>query len=541
MNRNSEFTDSLDSGKPCWLCAFQLACPLLLVLSLFLQPASAQKKKPKPAAKTKTNTEQLAKKTEERPFHRKAYRVLISVAFDDSPRLPAAYRRDVLQGIENAANRTIGQIWELDVKENRFLLPARSSTLARLTFADVVKQLKIKPFAPAEKAPTENKPPQLDISFSFKNSPYDKVFLVTVEPAGVRYRIAGREWDEATRQLSPVVIVETLDRRSVSETAFGIIQRLFHPILQIDHAETKTAELSLRAGAFPSVDPEADQLKEGTLIVPFYRNLNKHKVVQSIGFVPWTYLRVQEFHRGYVKCAVISGLKSPLGMGRRRVEFLGMVLRPQVESTRLKMVFRSNPLKPLVGYRVTVASKMFADDEPNTEPLEMITNRQGTLLLKHDPHNPMLWLTIHSGRALLARLPFATGVTSKETFQLLDDSLRLSVEGEIEILTGKLIDIVARRSTHMAFAKFMAGKNEWEKVDEEIRKLEALPGAEEFQTLLTTIREPALQEANRIRRRRTAAKIRKMSDHISELINEYLDAESIISFKTELNDLRGTN
>ena len=228
-------------------------------------------------------------------------------------------------------------------------------------------------------------------------------------------------------------------------------------------------------------------------------------------------------------------------MGRRRVEFMGMVLRPQVESTRLKMVFRDNPSKPLVGYRVTVAAKTFAEDEPQSTPVAMITSRQGVLLLKHDPENPMLWLTIHSGKALLARLPFATGVTSQQTFQLLDDSIRLSVEGEIEILTGKLIDLVARRSTYMALSKLWAGKKEWKKVDEEIRKLEALPGAEEFQTLLTTIREPALVEANRIRRRRTAAKIRKMSDQMSELINRYLDAESIISFKTELNELRALN
>ena len=176
---------------------------------------------------------------------------------------------------------------------------------------------------------------------------------------------------------------------------------------------------------------------------------------------------------------------------------------------------------------------MFADDKPNTEPVDMITNRRGTLLLNHDPDNPMLWLTIHSGKALLARLPFATGVASDDTFQILDDSLRLSVEGEIEVLQGKLIDLVARRSTHMAFAKSWAGKKEWEKVDEEIRKLDALPSAEQYQTLLTTIREPALQKARSINRRRAAFKIQKMSDNMSALINRYLDTETIASFKSD--------
>jgi hypothetical protein len=536
MNRNAELSVSHYSRKLRRLSAFLIVCPVLLVLSLLFQPALAQEKKTKFRATTKT--EQPAKKPVERPQARKPYRVLISVAFDDSPRFSDAYRRDVLQGVENAANRTLGQIWSLEVKENRLLLPARSSALQRLTFADVVKYLGIKPVAPAEKDAPENTSPEPEIAFSVKDSPYDKVFLVAIEPVGVRYRVAATEWDEATRHISPVVNKETLDRRSVAETAFGIIQKLFHPILQIDRANPETAELSLRAGAFPSVDPNADQLQAGTLIVPFYRFLNKDIRVQRIQFVPWTYLRVQESHRGYVKCAVISGLRAPLGMGRRRVELMGMVLRPQVESTRLKMVFRSNPSKPLVGYRVTVAAKTLADDKPQADPVKMITNRQGSLLLKHDPNNPMLWLSIHSGNALLARLPFATGVTSKETFQLLDDSIRLSVEGEIEILQGKLIDLVARRSTHMALAKIMAGKKDWKKVDEEIRKLEALPGAEEFQTLLTTIREPALEEANRIGRRRTAAKIQKMSKKMSDLINSYLDTESIISLKSELTDLR---
>jgi hypothetical protein len=541
MNRNSQRTDWLISRLPRRLSEFSIVCPVLLVLSLFFQPALAQENKTEAKTKIKAKPEQAAEKPVEVPLSHKPYRVLISVAFDDSPRFPNAFCRKVLAGIENAAKRTIGQIWSLEVKENYLLLPARSSTLSRLSFADVVKQLGIKPFAPAEKDASKNTFSEPDLSFSFKVSPYDKLFLVTVEPVGVRYRVAAREWDEATRHISSDVIKETLDRRSVAETAFGIIQKLFHPIIQIDRTNPESAELSLRAGAFPSVDPESDQLKNGTLIIPFYRYFNKDKVVTRIQFVPWTYLRVQESHRGYVKCAVISGLRVPLGMRRRRVELMGMVLRPQVESTRLKMVFRFNPSKPLVGYRVTVAAKTFVDDEPKSPPLEMITNRQGLLLLKHDPHNPMLWLTIHSGKALLARLPFATGVASKDTFHLLDDSLRLSVEGEIEILKGKLIDLVARRSSHMASAKSMAGKKEWKKVDEEIRKLETLPGAEEFQTLLTTIREPALQEAKRIRRRRTAVKIQKMGDSMSELIDRYLDTESIISFKTELNDLRAAN
>jgi hypothetical protein len=501
----------------------------------------AQEKKSKSKSKTKAKTEQPEKKPVEIPFHRKPYRVLISVAFDDSPRFSDAYRLNVLQGIENAVNRTIGQIWALDVKENHLLLPARSSTLQRLTFADVVKQLRINPFVPTAKDTSNNTSPTPDVSFSFKTSPYDKVFLVTVEPAGVRYLVAAREWDEATRRISPIGIKETLDRRSVAETAYGIVQRSFHPILEIDRANPNSVELSLHGGAFPSVDPHADQLTEGTLIVPFYRHFNKDKVVESIQFVPWTYLRVEESHRGYVKCAVISGLRSPLRRGRRRVELMGLVLRPQVESTRLKMVFRFNPTKPLVGYRVTVAAKTFAKDEPKADPVEMITSRRGVLLLKHNPDSPMLWLTIHSGKAFLARLPFATGVTSTETFQILDDSIRLSVEGKIDILKGKLIDLVARRATHMAFAKSLAGKQEWGKVDEEIRKLEALPKAEEFQTLLTTIREPALQEAKRVNRRRTASKIRKMSTNMSDLIDKYLGAESIINFKAELNDPRGSN
>ena len=148
MKPHAALTDSLDGRKRRRLSAFSVVCPLLLVLQPFLQPAAAQEKK----------TEEPEKKT----FQRKPYRVLISVAFDDSPRFPNAFRRNVLQGVENAAQRTIGQIWSgesaaepLDVKENRWLLPARSSTLKRLAFADVVKQLGIEPFAPAEEDATE--------------------------------------------------------------------------------------------------------------------------------------------------------------------------------------------------------------------------------------------------------------------------------------------------------------------------------------------------------------------------------------------------
>jgi len=488
-------------------------------------------------------TEEPAKKPVTVPFHLKPYRVLISVAFGDTPRISESYRREVLRDIESAVERTTGQMWSAKVEENRLLLPAGVTTLKRLTFDDVRKQLNIETITPSEEKTSKRRSSSSRQGTPlFRESPYDKVFLITVESSGARYVLAGREWDEATRQIGLTEVEESFDRRTVAETAFGLIQKSFHPVLEIDRASSDSVELWLRAGAFPAVDPDAAQLQKGTLIAPFYRYLNKEKVVRRIQYVPWTYLRVEEIDGGYVKCSIISGLRLPLGtLGRRRTDVMGLVLKPQVDSTQLKMVLRSNPNKPLVGYRVTVESKLFAEDEPKSEPLELITDRRGQLRLQHDPEHPMLWLFIHSGKALLARLPFATGVKSEETFLLPDDSLRLSVEGDLLLLQGKLIDTVARRATHMARAKLLAEKKQWEEADKIFTQIYALPAIKEFQTQLNTIQQPALQKAQKSRNRLAENKINKMCSNMSDLIDRYLDPTSIATFREELNASRSGN
>ena len=66
---------------------------------------------------------------------------------------------------------------------------------------------------------------------------------------------------------------------------------------------------------------------------------------------------------------------------------------------------------------------------------------------------PTVWLYVYSGKALLARVPYAPGLRPVETVELPDDSIRLRVEGELDLATSTTKDAP---SSSKAFARELA-------------------------------------------------------------------------------------
>ena len=455
----------------------------------------------------------------ETPVELSPYRVRISVAVDGGPEATSTVRRELFDGVHQQLLRTVGRLWSMEIEENNWLWPADRTGLQRLSEADLSARL-------GDAAP-------------------DKAYLLAIETAGPRLRLSGREWDAATRRLGPVHSLETADRRGLPEAAVALIGRLFQPLLSIETIEPDglSVRLRLRGGALLAAADSHERLREqvrpGDLLQPLLRYLDRDRNLREVQQVPWTYLHVDSVDRGRVAATLISGLRAPLGTGSfRRVEPVALGLQPQTEATSLQLVARDQPPRPMAGFKVRVVPKTHPRDEPQAEERTALTDRDGQLRIEAQPEHPLVWLYIHSGEALLARVPFLPGIEPSATIELPDDSLRLATEGEIDVLKGRLIDTVARRAALMARIRKLAREGDWQNIDQPRRELSTLPGIREFQSQLNAIRVPALEAAAERRDRIAAARIRQLCDEAADLVRRYLDPDAIRELNEEVEELR---
>ncbi|NOX54222.1 MAG: hypothetical protein GXP27_07220, partial [Planctomycetes bacterium] len=204
-------------------------------------------------------------------------------------------QKEIRAEIVAAAERTYCQMWKTEVILLPWLVPATGAMLERLTAASVKQRMQ----SLGERQP-------------------DKLFLLVVEAYGSTYRVSGREWDLSSETLSAPISQLVFARGEIGSATFRLVQRLFRPLLQIESAEVDTVGATIRAGELLPADSPDAALPPGMFFQPFFRYLDRQYNVRSIQTVPWTYLRLRSTDRADAVCDLISGLRMPLGSGRRR-------------------------------------------------------------------------------------------------------------------------------------------------------------------------------------------------------------------------------
>lgn len=447
------------------------------------------------------------------PIERRPYRVDVRIAFQSDPELTEGYRQGVLGDMAEGIRRTVGRMWTAELEEDRRLLPAAADRLERMS-SETVRR-------------------------TFHEEGTDKVYLLLVRKRGQQYVVSGREWDAALRELGLPQSESTWERRAVGEAAVRLLVRLFRPVLVVDRVDRKEVRLRLRAGVFPARDPQAAQLRKGDFLQPFFRYRNDEGRVERIDIRPWSYLMVESLETGRVTCRLLSGFRSPLGTGHAyRMDRMAIRVRPVLDSTEVRLFPYDQPGRPLAGHLVRIVPKTLPEQEAQAEPLDRIADRDGRVRVPVLPDRSLVWLYVRSGNTTLVRAPFVPGVRRTVDFEVPDDSLRLAVEGEIDLLKGKLIDVVAQRTTLMARIRMAADGNEWDRVDELLAELEALPGPEMFESRLVSIRVPAVEKAQERGDRLAVLKIRRLCSDASELVQRYLDPEKLQEFRREIREQR---
>ena len=368
----------------------------------------------------------------------------------------------------------------------------------------------------------------------------DKNFALTIDRVGTAFRLSGVEWDRASQSITGVEVQTTFDRRILPNLAADLVFGLFRPLVSITNVDKNQVEMRIRGGELLPPDANLTPFATGDFVTSFTRHLGKNRELKRLQMIPWTQIRIDQADRSYLKGTIISAFVSPLGGTRRRIEMLGLKIRPPQGQTRLQVIPRGKPDSPMAGYRVEVLDRPETKEDKVTDRVTLRTDRNGFVDIPADPAKPLRYLIVYSGAAPLAKAPLIPGHARQLVLEAPDDAPRLNVEAETELLQSELIDVVARREVLMARARAASSKDNWELVTDMEKQVEALPTLEQFQVRIEALKNPAVQTAKRNKDRAQESRIVRMCKQISEMALLHLDPLKVKEFKVEMAELKKT-
>ena len=484
------------------------------------------------------------------PLDVRPYHVRLLVAFD-APQLSAAARQDVLDETRRAAQRCVGEMWQLQVDPIAWLQPVNSEGLARLDVAKLTGSIFVPDAASVFVADAasvrQQTPTTLDAdagSIDRDDRPVDVWFVATVQAARPGYRIDVRSWQPEIQVATAAVGVYVADPRDMSVAILKLCWLAFRPVGVVEGVEDKTARVRLQAGSLAAPDEAFALAQQGDSFVPSIAVRTREHRIEKLQSIPWTYLTATEVEGARVTCDIDSGLRSPIGgKPRARTETLVVAVRPQHAATRLELATQTKPSLPLVAHRIELRSSPITpkldDDVAREEHLlrELLTDRRGLVVVPTDSERPLVWLFAYSGQHLLARVPFVPGCVSEVRLEVPDDAARLTAEADVQMLQGELVDAVAIRTTQFATIRSAAKQSDWKQVRAKMNDLPKLADPKSFLDRLAAIRVPTVNAAKARKDRTAEVRINRLCDEMAELINQYLNEDKLKQFREEVAEL----
>lgn len=502
-----------------------LLCFWASTSSLFAQSDSAQEAE-KPSteeveSKTTSATEEQPEEAKPKieiptpptPWVLQPYRVQVFVSFETDPFLSAATQEQTIKKLQQHLQSQFHQMWELDV------LPASSEN-----------------WYSAEQL-TSLSSDALPVGLLETDS--DKVFFATLQQEAGNYFVQTREWDASSRTLGSLHKSIVASRREIVAHLGQAISEAFRPIaeLEVVHEDGKI-EFLTRAGEFPPRNLGMQQFREGDFLVPYLRYVDRKREVQKIQSLPWTYMQVQSVERGRIALSITSAFGNPVASKRRRVEIHAMRIRPYLPQTEIFIYPRGEKQNPLVGYRCEVMDRVPTDEDKVEDRLKLETDRRGIVSVPVVEKSPLQYLYVYSGQALLAKVPFIPGYSPLLEVEVPDDRPRLNVEGEVSLLQGELIDIIATREVLMARTRGAAKAKKWDDVGKFLSQMQDLPTLDNYTSRIASLEVQAVQAAKLKRDRVAEIRVKRLCSGIQEAAGKHLDPFRIAEFRREMAELK---
>lgn len=468
------------------------------------------------------------------------YRVDVWLAVD-----PAAGNRDALLAELTSAlpaqiDRIIGGAWDAQVRAAPPMLTAAALTNIDQLSADAwpATASPIRVTASAAMPSTVTATPSVENDTATQAeqppappAPIDKQIVLVISESASGWQVTARELDTASGLTGRVVRQQIAQRSQLAEAAFRALLDCFAPLARIDGVEGKSVQLAWRAGKLPPRDTTLQFVRPGDLLLPVLREFDRAGQTRRVQPLEWTFVRLDAADGSLNRGTLLSGLRSPLGRRRRgKIEQFAVVVRPPGGATWLELCSRTDADRPLVGYEVYAHTP----DSPTTRFLGR-TDGRGRLRIEADPTDPLLMLIVKHGQEFLARLPIVPGLHPQQRAPVIDDDLRMAIEGYVIGMQEQLVDTIVRRKILLARmrTRIESGRAaEAQPLLDELRKLET---PERFLNELAS-RERSIVAADPV----SAAKIRKLFTDTREAIHRYLDADEIDAAQRELAKALGS-
>lgn len=441
------------------------------------------------AGAAKTPATAATEKEVQLPFNVRPYKIMVTVGFDFDCLHSPSLRSRIISDLQEAVNRMYGRMWDSQIEESLWLAPGNRQTLEGLSYE-----------ALAERYPEQE---------------VDKAFVVAIENVGNGLLICCRECDPRIHEMTPVYSQTIFDSRSIASTTARLLRDSFRPCAMFERkvpgeGGRMSMVLQMQAGEILPPDPSAQQVVEGDTLRPFIRQMERRspRKLQKLKPINLTYLKVleidQDVARGQITAFYLTHLNpalSPFGGKGKSQQHFAVRQRRTASESRVRLVQRSRPDKPLVSHRLALAYQLhYKDDEdPNLPQVQLVSDRNGEVTIPTQEGHPTFWIRVYSGRSLLARVPYAPGLKPFDTIELPDDSVRLGVEGEIQLLSDDLIDAIALRGVLLARARKEAAAGNTDAVEDLFEKYNNVPAKNSFLDRISNIRILAMDEAKKKR------------------------------------------
>ena len=308
---------------------------------------------------------------------------------------------------------------------------------------------------------------------------YDKVFIVSVVNQRSPTEVEVIEFDTLMRHFGPVAKVKSFNRSFLPRAVALGLTKAFGPMVRIENAGQRSALGLVRAGGLVrEKDRESSPawIRVGDVLEPMTRKNDRNGDPIMIGPLDWAYLHVTELdghNDRNVQMDFYSGRGGGLqGRKNKRTFKTALKVRPQLDSTEMRLHLQRDPDFPLIGYELYQK-----DLESGDMTFVGRTNWNGLLVV--EPSDERLRLMyVKNGGAILARLPIVPGLYPRVVADLSGDDIRLQAEAYIRGAQNSIIDLVAIRELFKARILLRLERGEMEKAEELLTALRDQPTSE---------------------------------------------------------------